>query len=72
MDFGLSFLPLPTEDRVKCVSWRGGVILSLRKAYISGLSLLLCLELLKKFVVVGGGWVVVETYFSVQLKPRPS
>ena len=33
----------------------GGVILSLRKAYISGLSLLLCLELFEKFVVVGGG-----------------
>ena len=46
----------------------GGVILSLREAYISGLSLLLSLELLKKFVVVGGWWVVVvvvvvETYF---------
>ena len=31
MDFGLSFLPRPTEDRVKC---GGGVILSLRETYI--------------------------------------
>ena len=41
---------------VKFGSWGWGEILCLREAYISGLSLLLCLELLKKFVVVGGWW----------------
>ena len=49
-----------------------GGFLRLRVAYILSLSLLLRLELFKKFVVVGGWWVVVETYFSVQLKSRPS
>ena len=43
----------------------GGVILSLREAYILSLSLLLCLEPLKSL-----WWVVVETYYSVQLKSR--
>ena len=45
----------------------GGVILSLREAYILSLSLLLCLELFEKFVV--GGWVV-ESDFSVKLEPQ--
>ena len=45
----------------------GGVILSLREAYISGLSLLLCLELLKKFVVVGGWWLRPILVFSLSL-----
>ena len=39
-------------------------------------SFLACLEVAEKFVVGGGGWVVVvggvQTYFSVQLKPKPS
>ena len=55
----------------------GGKFLSLRLASISNLSLLLGLEPLKKFLVVvggGGGWwvVVLESHFSVQLKPKPS
>ena len=48
----------------------GAAILSHREAYTLCLSLVLCLELFEKFVV--GGWGVVETYFSVQRKPRPS
>ena len=51
----------------------GGKFLSLRLASISNLSLLLGLEPLKKFLVVvggGGGWWVVESKFSVQLRPK--
>ena len=51
-----------------------GQLLSLREAYIYNLSLLPSLEALEKFVVVGGGWVggwvVVETKFSVKLEPK--
>ena len=58
MDLGLSFRPPPTEGRVKCGSLgRWGVILSIREANKLSLSLLLCLELLNKFVVGGGWWV---------------
>ena len=46
----------------------GGQFIRLRKVYISNLSLLLSLEPFKKCVVV----VVVESYFSVKLRPRPS
>ena len=43
----------------------------LRETYIPNLSTLLSLEPLEK--VPGGGWVVVlESHFSVQLKPKPS
>ena len=47
-----------------------GQLLSLREAYISNLSLLPSLEPIEKFVVVGGGWVVVYTKFSVKLEPK--
>ena len=49
------------RDRVKCCWWGvgvgvlGGEFLSLGEAYITNLSLLLCLEPFKKFVVGGGG-----------------
>ena len=33
----------------------GGLLFSLREAYLLSLSLLLCLELFQNFVVVGGG-----------------
>ena len=43
---------------------------TLRETYIPNLSTLLSLEPLEK---VPGGWVVVlESHFSVQLKPKPS
>ena len=42
--------------------------LRLRWAYIPNLSLLLCLERFVKFLV--GGWVVFESNFSVQLRPK--
>ena len=44
----------------------GGQFGSLREAYIPNHSLLLCLEALEKFLVVGG--VVVQTSFRVQLE----
>ena len=49
-----------------------GQFISLREAYIPNLSLQMCVEALKKFLVVGGGWVavVVESKFSVQLRPK--
>ena len=45
----------------------GGGSLKVRESYLSNLSLLLFLELVKKFVM--GGWVVVfvETNFSVHI-----
>ena len=43
----------------------GGQFGSLREAYIPNHSLLLCLEALEKFLVVGG---VVQTSFRVQLE----
>ena len=59
--------PTPLEIGLS-VAVNGGGFLSLRIAYKLSLSLLLRLELFKKVVVVVG----VETYFSVQLKSRPS
>ena len=55
MNFRLSFRYPPTEDRVKCGSWGGGVILILRKAYISGHKPSTMSRTVKK--VCGGGWV---------------
>ena len=47
------------------------LFLSLRETYTPNLGTLLGLEPLEK--VLGGGWVVVlESHFSVQLKPKPS
>ena len=50
-----------------------GLFLSLRDTYIPNLSTLLSLELLKKVPGgwMGGGWVVLESHFSIQLKPKP-
>ena len=47
-----------------------GIFLSLRESYIPNLSILLSLEPLEK--VPGGWWVVLESQFIVQLKPKPS
>ena len=47
---------------------KGGLLFRLRLFYIPNFSLLLSLESLEK--CCGGG--DVKTYFSVQLKPRPS
>ena len=46
----------------------GGQFGSLREAYIPNHSLLLCLEALEKFLVVGGWGGVVQTSFRVQLE----
>ena len=57
-----------------------GSFFSLREAYVLSFSLLLCLEPCEKFLV-GGGWVVVYSEFSVllwskalvlDLRPGPS
>ena len=50
----------------------GCLLLSLREAYIPNLSTLLSLEPLEKVPGGGGWWVVLESHFSVQLKPKPS
>ena len=51
-----------------------GLLLSLRETCIPNLGTLLSLEPLEK--VPGGGgwwwWAVLESHFSVQLKPKPS
>ena len=49
---------------------KGSHHLSLTVAYIPNLGALPSLEPLEK--VPGGGWVVLESHFSVQLKPKPS
>ena len=72
--FGLeSSRPIPClrETYIKNLSTLVSLFLSLRESYTPNLSTLLGLETFKK--VPGGGWVVVlESHFSVQLKPKPS
>ena len=62
------------KNKVIQLYW--GQFFSLIEAYISILSLLMCLELSEKFVVVvGGGWwwvVVVGSDFIGKLWPKPS
>ena len=79
MDFDLKFqfhVPPSPRYRVKCGGGGRDQLLSLREACIANLSLLLSLEHIEKFVVVsggwmvGGGWVVVWSDFSVNLETQ--
>ena len=56
---------------VRLSGGEGSQFLSLREAYIPNLCLLRSLEPFKKFVVVGGGWVVVsKPILVISLKPK--
>ena len=50
-------IALPVNSKVKSVF--GFLLLDLREAYITNLSLIACMEPFEKFVVVGGWWWVV-------------
>ena len=70
----ISVLVLPfIRDRVKCDELEVvSLLLILIETYIPNHSLLLSLEQLEKVSGGGGWWWVLESHFSVQLKPKPS